>query len=81
MNTPYLTGYSEKITDQIQELIQKDKLGELIIKKYPAVHELRTDKALYTYTLNMKNEWLRQSSPLSKVAIISGNAAFLAPET
>ena len=67
MNTPYLTGYSEKITDQIQELIQKDKLGELIIKKYPAVHELRTDKALYTYTLNMKNEWLRQSSPLSKV--------------
>ena len=67
MNTPYLTGYSEKITNQIQELIQKDKLGELIIKKYPAVHELRTDKALYAYTLNMKNEWLRQSSPLSKV--------------
>ena len=67
MNTPYLTCYSEKITNQIQELIQKDKLGELIIKKYPAVHELRTDKALYAYTLNMKNEWLRQSSPLSKV--------------
>ena len=67
MNMPYLTGYSEKITAQIHLLMQKDKLGELIIKKYPVAHELRTDKALYTYTIAMKNEWLRQSQPLSKV--------------
>ena len=67
MNTPYLTGYSEKITTQIRGLMQKDKLGELLIKKYPVTHELRTDKALYAYTIDMKNEWLRQSQPLSKV--------------
>ena len=67
MNTPYLTGYSEKITAHIQELMRQDKLGELLIKKYPVVHALRTDKALYGYTIGMKNEWLRQSSPLSKV--------------
>ena len=67
MNTPYLTGYSEKITAQVQGLMRQDKLGELLIKKYPVVHKLRTDKALYAYTLDMKNEWLRQSSPLSKV--------------
>ena len=67
MNTPYLTGYSEKITAQVQLLLQKDKLGELLIKKYPVAHELRTDKALYAYTIGMKNELLRQSQPLSKV--------------
>jgi predicted metal-dependent hydrolase len=63
----YLAGYSEKITDQVQHLIHTNKLGELLLKKYPAVHGIRTDKALYAYAVDLKNERLRQSQPLSKV--------------
>jgi predicted metal-dependent hydrolase len=62
----YLAGYSEKITDQVQHLIHTNKLGELLLKKYPAVHGIRTDKALYAYAVDLKNERLRQSQPLSK---------------
>jgi predicted metal-dependent hydrolase len=63
----YLAGYSENITDQVRLLISKDKLGETLLKKYPAPHTIRTDKALYTYTVGIKNALLKQSQPLSKV--------------
>jgi predicted metal-dependent hydrolase len=63
----YLAGYSENITSQVRLLISKDKLGETLLKKYPALHTIRTDKALYTYTVDLKNALLKQSQPLSKV--------------
>lgn len=63
----YLIGYSEIVTSQVRLLISKDKLGETLLKKYPAPHTIRTDKALYAYTVDMKNALLKQSQPLSKV--------------
>ena len=63
----YLAGYSASVTDQVRKLIDDDKLAEVLLKKYPAIHNIRTDKALYAYVLDMKNQFLRQSGPLSKV--------------
>ncbi|EGW21396.1 YgjP-like metallopeptidase domain-containing protein [Methylobacter tundripaludum] len=63
----YLIGYSENVTSQVRLLISKDKLGETLLKKYPVTHTIRTDKALYAYTVDMKNALLKQSQPLSKV--------------
>lgn len=68
MNTlKYLAGYSAAVTDQVQRLIDSEKLGALLLKKYPVNHDVRTDKALYSYAIGLKNEFLRQSNPLSKV--------------
>jgi len=63
----YLAGYSSTVTDQVSQLICNDKLAEVLLKKYPATHNIRTDKALYAYTVDLKNQFLRQSNPLSKV--------------
>jgi len=63
----YLVGYSEHVTSQVRLLISKDKLGETLLKKYPVTHTIRTDKALYAYTVDIKNALLKQSQPLSKV--------------
>ncbi len=63
----YLTGYSATVTDQVHKLIDNDKLAELLLKKYPVAHNIRTDKVLYVYAVDMKNKFLRQSGPLSKV--------------
>jgi len=63
----YLSGYSENVTSQVRSLIGKDKLGETLLKKYPLPHTIRTDKALYAYTVDIKNALLKQSQPLSKV--------------
>jgi len=68
MNTfKYLSGYSPAVTDQVQRLIGNNKLTEVLLKKYPASHDIRTDKALYNYVMDVKNQYLRQSGPLSKV--------------
>jgi len=63
----YLAGYSSTVTDQVRRLIDNDKLAEVLLKKYPVSHDIRTDKALYAYVVDMKNQFLRQSNPLSKV--------------
>jgi predicted metal-dependent hydrolase len=63
----YLADYQATVTDQVYRLSDNDKLAELLLKKYPAAHNIRTDKALYAYTVDMKNQFLRQSNPLSKV--------------
>ena len=63
----YLAGYSENVTGQVQELIDQQKLGKLLLKKYPQCHDFKSDKALYSYTVDLKNQYMRQSNPLSKV--------------
>ena len=64
----YLSGYPETLQSQVQQLQAQDKLGDMLLKKYPRVHSVRTDKALYDYVMALKNEFLRSSEPLSKVA-------------
>ena len=63
----YFSGYSATVTDQVHRLLDNDKLAELLLKKYPVTHDVKTDKALYIYVVELKNQFLRQSSPLSKV--------------
>jgi hypothetical protein len=64
---PYLGGYPEQVTAQVRTLIAEGRLGTVLLRKYPAPHDIRTDKALYAYALAIKNASLRQSPPLSKV--------------
>jgi len=64
----YIAGYPQPVQDQVRDLLAQDKLGELLMKKYPVAHGVRTDKALYDYVMELKGEFLRSSEPLSKVA-------------
>lgn len=67
----YLAGYPATLAEQVQQLIAQDKLADLLRQKYPLTHEVRTDKALYDYVLELKNEYLRNAGQLSKVAFDS----------
>ena len=40
----------------------------MLLKKYGPTHNVRTDKALYDYVMTLKNEFMRSSQPLSKIA-------------
>jgi len=66
-NLPYLSGYQAEIQQQVQTLLSQGKLGEFLLKRHPVIHSVRTDKALYEYTIAIKNQYLRKSQPLSKV--------------
>ncbi len=63
----YLQGYPGHLTDKVQCLIVEKKLQTFLLEKYPAPHEIRTDKALYGYVMAIKNSFMQQSQPLSKV--------------
>jgi predicted metal-dependent hydrolase len=64
----YLSAYPEQLRQQAAELLAQDRLGELLRRRYPRAHEVRTDKALYGYVQDLKDEYLRNADPVSKVA-------------
>jgi predicted metal-dependent hydrolase len=64
----FLAGYPDQVTSQVGQLITDDRLGSLLLKKYPAPHGIRTDKALYGFAVGIKDRFLRTSEPLGKVA-------------
>lgn len=67
MRLRYLDHYNETIKADVLTLIQQERLVEHIRHKYPLVHDYKTDKGLYDYTLEIKNSYLKKSQPLSKV--------------
>lgn len=68
MNTlTYLQGYPESLLSQVTTLIEQNRLGEVLQKRYPAGHDITTDKALYHYTQGLKNQYLRNAAPINKV--------------
>lgn len=67
----YLAGYPEPLKAQVQQLLVQGRLGEMLLTKYRHAHGVRTDKALYDYVMALKNDFLRNAEPLSKVAFDS----------
>lgn len=62
----YLAAYSADIRKQVRELAAQEKLAQILLSKYPKPHEFTSDKALYDFTLNLKNAFMRNSEPLTK---------------
>lgn len=63
----YLTGYSPKIVEQAASLIDANRLKEYLLTRYPQCHQIHSDKALYQYAQSLKSQYIKKSSPLSKV--------------
>lgn len=63
----YLAGYPEQITAQVAQLITENRLSSVLRQRYPLDHDIRTDKALYDFTVVIKNRFLRTAQPLSRV--------------
>jgi len=64
----YLGGYPPALLAQVRERLDHGGLGPLLLQRYPSLHEVRTDRALYDYVTELKNENMRNAGPLSKVA-------------
>lgn len=67
----YLTGYPPHLIAQVQALIARDQLAEVLLGKYPHAHPVRTDSALHDYVQQLKSEKLRNAAPLGKVVFDS----------
>lgn len=56
----YISHYPQHLQDQVQLLIDEKRLGAYLQKKYPNKHNIKTDKALYSFVMDYKNEYLKK---------------------
>ena len=63
----YLAAYPAALRAQVEQLMAQGRLGDWLLKRYGATHDIRTDRALYDYVSDLKSQFLRNAEPLSKV--------------
>ena len=51
----------------MQQLIAEDRLGDYLRQRYPDRHPIQSDKALYAYALELKQQYLRNAPAIDKV--------------
>ncbi|MBC7685029.1 MAG: metal-dependent hydrolase, partial [Bdellovibrionales bacterium] len=52
----YLGAYSDQTRAQVAQLIEQDRLADVLKQRYAAAHGIRTDKALYDYVQELKTQ-------------------------
>jgi predicted metal-dependent hydrolase len=62
----YLAGYPAELLAGVPALIEQGRLASTVLQRYPELHTVRTDRALFDYVAQTKARHLRQSEPLSK---------------
>jgi len=63
----YLPGYPAHLRAQITQLHAQGQLGTYIQQRYPQVHAIQSDKALYDYCIELKQRYLKNAPLLDKV--------------
>jgi len=63
----YLAGYPEDLQRQVREAIAQSRLTPMLRSRYPGTHPVRSDGALFDYTLALKNRFLRNAEPPARV--------------
>ncbi|MDO9049950.1 MAG: DUF45 domain-containing protein [Methylotenera sp.] len=63
----YLQHYAPALQDKIRQLQTQHLLGDYITQRYPQNHTIQTDKALYQYSNDIKQAFLRNAPLLDKV--------------
>ena len=66
MKLKYLNHYPTQTQTQVIKLIESGNLAKHLLKKYPTSHTIKNDKALFKYTMDIKNDYIKKSPPLSK---------------
>ncbi|KPA95631.1 M48 family metallopeptidase [Pseudomonas asplenii] len=63
----YLQAYPPSLQEQVRQMIAQDRLGAYLSQRYPGRHAVQSDKALYGYVLDLKQEHLRNAPAIDKV--------------
>ena len=63
----YLQHYPINLQDKIRQLQAQNTLGDYITQRYTQLHTIQTDKVLYEYCNEIKQEFLRNTPLLDNV--------------
>ena len=63
----YLSAYTPTVQNQVQQMLDKNTLAKYLLNKYPKTHQVSNDKSLRGYVMDIKNKYLKKSTPLSQI--------------
>ena len=63
----YLQHYPATLQDKVRALIAQERLGEHLATRYPARHEVQSDKAPYAYVAGVKQQHMKNAPGIDKV--------------
>ena len=63
----YLAAYAPELQAQVRSMLAQDKLGAYLQQRYPARHSGQSDKALYQFPSDLKQQYLRNAPQIDKV--------------
>ncbi|HAS61588.1 MAG TPA: metal-dependent hydrolase [Vibrio sp.] len=63
----YIQGYPQHILTPVSQLLESGRFSAWFEQRYPQRHAIQSEKALYEYTMALKNQYMKKTSPLSKV--------------
>lgn len=68
VDLPYLRHYPDAILQQVRQLLQQQRLGATLKRRYPEFsHDIQSDAALYNFCQALKQQYMRSAGPISKV--------------
>ncbi|KJY83383.1 metal-dependent hydrolase [Vibrio galatheae] len=63
----YIQGYPEHIVTPVTKMVESGRLTTWFEQRYPDNHQIKSEKALFEYTMALKNCYMKKTAPLSKV--------------
>ena len=63
----YLAAYAPDLQNQVRTLLAQGKLGAYLQQRYPERHSVQSDKALFQFTNDLKQRYLRNAPAIDKV--------------
>ncbi len=62
-----IAAYPPALQAQARELLAQGRLGEVLLRKYPRAHTVRSDRALFDHVQTLRGRHLRGADPVHKV--------------
>lgn len=63
----YIQGYPDHLVSQIDSMIRSEKFVGWFEQRYPSMHKIKSEQALYSYAMEIKNRYMRKTQPIKKV--------------
>ena len=63
----YLSAYAPDVQQRAEAMLDSNSVSSWLLQRYPDAHAYGSEKALYQFAQQLKNQFMRSSSPISKV--------------
>ena len=63
----YLSAYAPDVQQRAEAMLDSNSVSSWLLQRYPEAHAYGSEKALYQFAQQLKNQFMRSSSPISKV--------------